>query len=211
MEFEFIGCKLNASLTGFWEETKEHLNHRIKVANSSSTSAGAEYQYHEGGYGGEVDEDTSIYRDGSTAFPSATKISLKCVTNADATPASPFWFDFPTRYAKLSDATSDQITVYLYTDTQLYDSDVWIEAVYPDDTTKQLYNYQSTRHTDIMDTNGTELTTNTEAWTGTAKTYKYQVTMDTAAGGSDCYPIIRCYVAKASITIYFDSEVVLSG
>jgi hypothetical protein len=175
IEIIISGCKLHSSVT-LVGETPSRPSHHIRITNSAATSAEAEYQFHAETLGGAVDEETSIYRDASTPFPVyGLPTSLKCATNADATKATPFWFDFPTRYAELSSATSDQITVYLYTDTQLYDSDVWIEAVYPDDTNKHLYNFQSTRHTDIMDTNGTELTTNTEAWTGTAMTYKYQV------------------------------------
>lgn len=207
----FSGCKLNASLTGFWNETKANLNQRITVANCSSSSSAAEYQYHQGGYGGAVDDETSIYRDASTAFPGTQKISLKCVTNTNATKAAPFWFDCPTRYAELSSTSTDLLSIYILSSATLYDSDVWAEVIYPDGTNKQTPNFISTRHADVMDTNGTELGTNTEAWTGRTAENRYQIDIDTSAdAGADSVPIIRLYVAKASATIYFCPTVGLS-
>ena len=210
--YNFMGCKLNASLTGYVEETLENYNHRVALTNSSATSAGAEYQFYTEAYGGVVEDDTGIYRDSSTAFPSGQKISLKCVTDADATINSPFWFDFPTRYSTLSNTASDTITIHLISSTTLYDSDVWVDVVYADGTNKHTYNILSSRHNNLLDTNGTGLTTNTEAWTGRTSENRYQIDLDTSTdAGSDCYPIVRVYVAKGSETIYFDSEVVLSG
>ena len=68
-----------------------------------------------------------------------------------------------------------------------------------------------------MDTNGTALTTDTgSTWKDGASDLagynEYYIDMDTFTNdpGSDGYPIIRVYVAKASTTIYFDSEVVIA-
>lgn len=203
MNIHYIGCKLNAT-TSFANETFENYHQRLRVENSSSTSAGAEYQFHVTAYGGSADDDTAIYRDGMTAFPSTQKISLKCVTDANAQPAAPFWLDFPIRYAALSDTASDTLSIYILSSATLYDSDVWAEMVYPDGTTKQLYNYISTRHTNVLDTNGTELGTNTEAWTGRTAENRYQIDIDTSGdAGADSVPTIRLFIAKASATIYF--------
>ena len=212
------GCQLNASLTGYVEETLENLNHRITVTNCSGTSAAAEYQFYQAGYGGAAEEqdDTGIHRDENIAFPSGTKISLKCVTDTNATPAAPFWFDFPTRYAELSNTATDTLTVYLASTATLYDSDVWVELIYPDGTNEHIPNYISTRHTDVMDTNGTALTTDSgSTWKNGASDLtaynEYKIDVDTSSdAGADCVPIIRVYVSKASTTVYFCPTVELS-
>lgn len=203
IQAHIIGCKLHASAS-FANEDLLSINQRVHASNSSDSSAAAEYQIHLTARGGVLNDETSFYRDGSTAFPSATKISLKCVTNTYATRSSPFWFDMPSRYSALSSTSTDKISIYLLTSATLYDSDVWAELVYPDGTNKQLYTFLSTMHGNVLDTNGTGLTANTETWTGRTTENRYQIDLDTSGdAGADCVPIIRVYVAKASSTIYF--------
>lgn len=204
VRIEASGCKINASAT-LVEEDFTKQGHRAIITNTASTSAAAEYQYYNQGMHGAAEDDTSIYRDNSTAFPSGQKISLKVVTSSVANAGAPFAFDVPTRYAELSNAASDNIKLYILSSATLYDSDIWAEVVYPDGTNAHEYNYLSTRHTEILDTNGTELSTNTESWTGMGSPLenKYEINLDTSAdAGSDCVPIIRLYVAKASTTLY---------
>lgn len=203
-------CKLNASVN-ITNETLESYSHTVLVTNSSDNSAAAEYQYYFETYGGLVEDDTSIYRNNSTAYPSGQKISLKCTTIADANTASPFWFDFPTRYSTLSNTASDQIRIHILTSATLYNSDVWATVIYPDSVNQQTPNYVSTRHTDIMDANGTLLTTNVEPWTGRTSENRYHIDINTSGdAGADSVPIIRVFVAKASSVIYFCPTVELS-
>jgi len=209
-EFTMSGCRVNSSLTGFWEESIVNGGHSLVASNCGGTTAAGEYQQHVTRRGGSVDEETSIYRDGSTAFPSTQKISLKCISTADASISTPFWFDAPTRYAELSSISTDLLRIFILSSAALTDSEVWAEAVYPDGTTKQLYNFLSNRNPDIFDTSGT-LTTNTEAWTGRTAENRYQIDLDTSGdAGADSVPIIRLYVAKASATIYFCPTIGLS-
>ena len=203
------GCKLNATPPPWNNESFSRTNHRLTVTNSGPDSTAAEYQYLSESAHASAEDESGTYRDGSTAFPSGAKTSLKCTSLSTASPSIPFSFDFPTRFAELATPATDTLRIYLVSSATLYDSDVWAEVSYPDGTTKQLYNFLSTRHTDLLAANGTELTTNTEAWTNPPATPNYyQIDIDTSTGpGSDCYPIVRVYVAKASATIYFDSEI----
>lgn len=213
VDLRFVGCKKHASLTGFVEEDFIYNNHTFLATNCGATSAEQEYQYFYSARGGVAEDETGIYRDNSTAFPSGQKISLKVTTNAKPTVGGPFYFDLPTRYAELSNAASDNIKLYILSSATLYDSDVWAEVVYPDSADASAYNYLSTRHTEILDTNGTELTTNTESWTGlgSPNENKYEISLDTSSdAGSDCYPIVRLYVAKASTTLYVCTDLELS-
>ena len=205
---EVIGCKLHANVVALNEPLRSS-GQSLLMTNSAATSGAAEYQYQYTTRGGDVNDETSIYRDSSTAFPSGEKTSLKCVSLAEASIGTPFFFDFPTRFADLS--LSGTLRIYLQSNTQLYDSDVWAEVIYADGTNGHQPNYLSTRHDNLLDTNGTELSTNTQAWSGTAQTYQYHIDLDTTADpGGKGYPTVRVYVAKASTTIYFDSELVVT-
>lgn len=200
-------CTLNASPPAYFNETLESTGHRL-VATGCGSGSEVEYAFTTISYGGRVDDDTAFYRDDSLAYPSGQQVSLKCVTDANATPAAPFWFDAPTRYADLVDTAKDTIRIYLLSSATLYDSDVWAELIYPDGTNRHIPNFLTTRHTNILDTNGTALTANTDTWTGHTSENRYQIDLDTSSDpGSDCVPIIRLYIAKASTTIYFDTTV----
>ena len=213
MVFRYIGCKLNATEPVFVTETLENMHHRILVSNCSGDSVAAEYQHYEAGYGGQVEDNTTIYRAESLAYPSGEQVSWKCDTNANASKAAPFWFDMPSRFANLANTNTDVVTIHLAVanTTTLYDSDVWVELVYPDATNKNTYNYKTTRHTDIMDTNGTALTTDSGSdWRNGASALtgynEYKIDVDTSTvgnGGGECVPIMRVHVAVPSEIIYF--------
>jgi hypothetical protein len=204
-------CKMHANVTVLNESLRSS-GQRVLMTNSAATSAAAEYQYQYTTRGGDVNDETSIYRDNSTAYPSGQKVSLKCVTDAVASAAFPFAFDFPTRYAELSNTASDTLRIYILSSATLYDSDVWAEVIYADGTNKHEPNYLSTRHDNILDTTGTTLTTNTESWTGRTAENRYHIDIDTSTAdpGADCYPTVRVYVAKTSATIYLESELVVA-
>lgn len=204
------GCQTSGSQSWTNEDFASQ-NHRMLVQNSSSVSAEAEYQYLYQAGGGQVEDETSIYRDGSTVFPSGQKVSLKCVTSTLANVAEPFKFDAPVRYAELSDTASDKVRVYLLSSATLTDMDVWAELIYPDGTSKHIYNLVTSKTSDVLENSGTALTTNTETWTGRTTENRYQIDLDTSGdAGADCVPIIRVYVAKASTTIYFCPTIGLS-
>lgn len=212
IKIEYMGCKLNGTEPGFAAEVFKRQNHRLIVSNCSGSSAAAEYQYHVTALGGVLDEETSIYRDGSTAYPDSNqKVSLKVSTNSDASKGTPFWFDFPTRFCALSSTASDNIRLYFICNSILYDSDVWVEVTYQDGTNKHTPNFISTRHTDIMDAGGSSLSTNTESWTGRGSEYRYHIDIDTSTdAGMDCIPEIRLHIAKSNQVMYFCPTLELS-
>jgi len=203
----FQNCKMHSSMDVF-SETIYGPDVNVILTNSAATSAAAESQYWYSGYGGDAEDIDTIYRDGSTAFPSGTKISLKCTSTTLATRQVPLSFDMPTRYAELSNPATDTLRIYILSSATLYDSDVWTEVIYPDGINKHVPNYLSNRHGNVLDTNGTELVTNTEAWTGRTAENRYQIDLDTSDdAGADSVPLIRVYVAKASATIYFCTSI----
>lgn len=201
-------CNLNASLTGFVEETFENYGQRVTVVNSGSDSA-VEYQYHITAYGGTVDDATSIYRTDSTAFESGQKISLKCVTNSNASRGMPFWFDYPARLVDFSSGASDVLKLYMLTTTTLTDADVWAALYYPDGTSTYATNVVNTQVDPLS--SGSTLTTNSESWSGYTSQNRYEIELDTSGDAGDiAVANIRVYVAKASTTIYFCPTIGLS-
>ena len=203
MYAKFQGCKLLSSV-GFVEEALSKSNYEVLITNCGDTVAGMEYQYFYKTFGVTVEEDTSIYRDNSTAFPSGQQISLKCVTENFVVPVSPAFFALPSRYAELSSTATDTIRVHILSSATLTDGDVWLELSYQDGTVTTYNVIQDKSPQDVILGTGTPLTTNTEAWTGRTAENRYQIDIDTSGDpGADCVPIIRVYVAKASSTIYF--------
>lgn len=203
------GCKLNASLTGFTEEALNGGSKRISITRSSSSSSAAEYQFYKNSDQHIVDNNTTFFRDSSTAFTeSSQKVSMKVVTGAGADRLAPFYFDLPCRYAELSSASADTLRLYLLSsDSGLTNQDVWAVLIYPDGTNKEMFNYLTSAATDPIAT-GTALTANSDAWTGRTTETRYQIDLDTSGDpGSDCAPILRIFIGKPSLTVYFDTTV----
>ena len=203
-------CKIGASLTAFVEVGSfVDSGMRFEAYNCSSSSTAAEFQFFIQSRGGLVDDATDITRDNSEPFTDSNqKVSMKVDTDANPTVHLPFWFDLPARYAELSNASTDTIRLFLLSsDSGLTNNDVWAEMIYPDGTTKQLGNYISTQHADALNA-GTALTANSDAWTGRTSETRYQIDVDTSSDiGADSVPIIRIFVAKPDIIVYFDTSV----
>jgi len=204
-------CKI-PSLTDWISTAPANLGHEIIVTGTSSTSGPQEYQYCYINGSGRAEDDTAIYRTGSTAFPGGQKISLKVTTVTDTSEVRPFVFDLPTRYADLSSASTDTVTVYFLSADSLDDSDIFCSITYPDGTNEHTpNNFLSV--TDAFDPfrSAGSLTTNTESWNGYTSQNRYEISLDTSVdAGAECVPIIRVYVTKASATIYMCPTIGLS-
>ena len=209
----FDMCKLAAGVA-FTNEAFKSKGQRLLATRCSDSSAAAEYQYHLHAFGGDVDDDSAIFRNEDEPFTESNqKISYKIVTNADASLGSPLWLDFPVlRYSKLSAGATDTLRFYLTSNTVLTDKDIYIEVSYPDGTSKQTPNFLTSAPAtvggtlDLMAT-GTALTTDAaSSWAG-ALSNLYQIDVDTSGdGGADCQPIVKVYVTKPSTTIHIASE-----
>ena len=208
-------CDLNASATFFDEDFLNTYND-VFITRCTDSSSAAEYQYFKRTRGGDISDNTTFYRDGSTAYDdSAQKVSIQIASNADNSRFAPLAFDFPTIDAALSSASTDTLRIYILSADTLTDADIWAEAIYPDGTTKNIGNIATSQSNVLTGSfapdplaTGTALTTNTEAWTGRTTENRYQIDIDTSGDvGADCVPTIRLYFAKASSTIYLDTTV----
>ena len=212
IDVNFDMCKI-ASGVAFTNETFKSYNQRALFTRCSDSSAAVEYQYHLHAFGGDVDDDSAIYRNEDPAFEdSGQKISYKIVTNSDASLGSPLWLDFPNnRWAALSAGASDTLRIYLTSNDVLTDKDIYIEVSYPDGTNKQTPNFISSAPTtvggtlDLMATGTTLTTDGTSTYTG-GLTNKYQIDVDTSGDvGADTVPIVKVYITKPSTTIQISS------
>ncbi len=205
INIKFDMCKLAAGVA-FTNETFKSYNHRALFTRCSDSSAAAEYQYHLHVFGGDVDDDSAIFRNEDPAFEdSGQKVSYKIVTNSDASLGSPLWFDFPiTTWAELSTATNT-IRLHITSNTVLNNKMLYIEVSYPDATNKQTPTFLSSAPLTVGGTldlmaAGTTLTTDgSSTWTG-ALSNLYQIDLQLASG-ADTVPIVKVYCTEPSITI----------
>jgi len=213
IEIKFDMCKI-APGVAFTNEDFKSYNQRLLATRCSDSSAAAEYQYHLHAFGGDVDDDSAIFRNEDEAFTESNqKISYKIVTNSDASLGSPLWFDFPVlRYSRLSAGATDTLRFYITSNTALTDKDIYIEISYPDGTNKQTPNFLTSAPAtvggtlDLMATGTTLTTDGASSWTG-ALSNLYQIDVDTSVDvGSDCQPIVKVYVTLPSVTIQIASE-----
>jgi len=190
----------------------------ILATQCSNSSAAAEYQYHyEDFYGvAEDQDDTGIFRAESTAFPSGTQSSLKVTTNSNCEQTTPLSFRPFSRFMELSVASTDTARIYFVVanTVTLTDTDVWAELIYPDGTSKNVFNYLSNRNTDILAAGTTHTTDSSSDWRDGAGALtgfnEYQMDLDTSGDvGADGVPIIILHVGldTSATPIYVDRTV----
>ena len=208
------GCAISASSAGWFTGTQTDIIDRAnyKATNCGTTAASAEYQYVYWDRWGTMEDESSIYRDNSSTWANGgAQTSLKVVTTSLADLGTPFVVELPTRYAELSNTASDTMTVYIVSSATLTDSEVWVQALYPDGTNKHILNRVVDRAADIFGA-GTTLTTNSETWTNPPATPKYyQIDVPTSGDvGADGVPHLTLFVTKASATFYVCPTIGLS-
>ena len=196
--------------------TRQH--HRALFTRCSDSSAAAEYQYFLRAYGGDVEDDSAIFRNEDEAFTESNqKISYKITTTSGVNLGAPLWFDFPIlRYSELSSASTDTLRFYITSNSALTDKDIYLEVSYPDGTNKQTPTFLTSAPAtvggslDVMAAATTLTTDGASSWTG-ALSNLYQIDVDTSGDvGSDCQPIVKVYVTIPSVTIQIASEFGLS-
>lgn len=218
IQFVFHKCALNAAATKV-EEDFSHYAHCAIFTECSGTSATAEHQIYVHKFPGTVEDDTTIYRNDDEAFTdSATNISYKIVTGADATLFSPLWFDYPTpQYSELATASTDTLRFYVASTATLTDKDIYAEVIYPDGTNKHISNFATSAPTananaiDVMASASALTTDSGSDWrdgAGALSGYnEYYFDVDTSGDvGADCMPQVRIYATIANTTIYLASE-----
>ena len=206
-------CKL-ASGVSRANEVFTSSGQRVLTTRCSSSSAAVEYQYGLTALGGDIDDDSAIFRNEDPAFAdSGAKISYQIVTNSDASINTPLWFDMPNnRFAELSIGASDTLRFFVTTNTALTDKDIWVQVSYSDVTNKQTANHKGSAPSAAWTTVINPLASPTtlavdgvSTWTG-GLTNKYQIDIDTSGNaGADCVPIVRIFIAKPSVTIQISS------
>ena len=206
IDFILDGCALASGVVIFGESIQA-LNQKVIAQRCSSSSSASEYQFYTEEAQAEINDDSVIFRNEDEPFTESNqKISYKINTNSNCGLSNPLSFDFPVlRYSKLATGATDTLRFYITSNTALTDNDIYIEVNYPDGTTKNVFNFLSTRGFPLA--TGTTLTTDaTSSWTG-ALSNLYQIDVDTSGdAGADCQPIVKVYVTLPSVTIQIASE-----
>ena len=213
IDVRLYSCPTAASFNWTNEDFK-NLNQRLRATNCANTTALEEYQYYEQARGGyaESQDDAGIYRSETTPYPSGTKTSIHILTNADASIPMPFWFDLPTRHAKLSSTASDKLRYYLCSTIALDDTDIGIELTYKDEVDTHKLNFVSTREPNklILASAGTALTTDSgSTWEDNGVDLtgynEYYIDIPTSGDkGADCVPAARIFASLPSTSFYLD-------
>ena len=170
-----------------------------------------EYQY------GYAQDETSKVITGKALYDGTNEFTAKMVSRATPTPS----FYDPWRYhlttmRETGFAASRTYTVHIAQDhasvqpDALDDDEIWLEVVYPDDSTAQ-YNIKTDKIATPTTTPAAQ-TTSTETWEGLAATtrlQKLEVQIDAADGKNGPVEIWVC-LAKESKTVYVCPEVYVS-
>lgn len=208
------GCKLNASLSSFYNRDLINRNQVIRVVNSSSSSATAEYQYYLEKYNGIAQDNDSIFRDQSQPYlDSNQKVSIGVVTNGACNSGSPFILDFEGRFSNLASGGSDTVRIFFTSTTALTDSKVWAQVTYPDGTIHNQFNtisnadQQAGTFTNNPIAVGTTHTTDgSSTWTGGLSNLYFMDVDTSGAPGRNSGVEILIFIGIASTTIYFDTQ-----
>jgi len=210
------GIKLNATqpaLITAGISPERHSQILMDIADSGNTvyKFRREYQY---GYA--QDETTKVIT-GKALYDGTNEFTAKMVSRATPTPT----FYDPWRYhlttlRETGFAASRTYTVHIAQDhasvqpDALDDDEIWLEVVYPDDSTAQ-YNIKTDKIATPTTTPAAQ-TTSTETWEGLLSTTRLQelaVQIDAAAGKNGPVEIWVC-LAKESKTVYVCPEVYVS-
>lgn len=209
----FDGCQLNAA-AGIMEERPIYQDQEVLAIHCSTTSGSAEHQFYYENYRGIVEDNTTVTRAASIAFPdSGQKISLKVTPDALCDRLTPFKFKIPEAFVALSNASTDTLQFFVTSGTQMTDALIWAEIHYPDGTNKNVYNAASgalkISGSYTIDPFGTgNVLTTDSSWTS-GLTFE-QTFKATSSGdvGSDSAPMIFIYVATTAvlhIDVVFDA------
>lgn len=214
----FDRCRL-ASGVAFTDEQFRFFGQRAEFTRCSDDNNASEYQYHLTAFGGQVDDDSVIYRNEDSAFTdSNVKISYKAVTNSDCSVQEPLWFDFPiTRRSDLASASSDVLRFYIASTDALTDVDVYVVVQYPDGTTRAQVNQLSSAPSSSFTTALNPLSTPTALTADVSSDWRngggafvgneYLIDIDTSLdAGASCVPSVRIFITKPSSTIQIASE-----
>lgn len=206
---EINGCILSSTVA-YQQEQFIRPNQSTHITNCSSVAGSAEYADSLYNWVGSiVDQDSlGIVRSEAVTFESGEQTSRKVTTTADCSISHPMTIALDSRFAKLSTAEEDTLTVNLAVidSVTLTDANCYLRVQYPTEAAKNLWATVETRNADILAA-GIELSADLGVWennsvalTGYNK-YKIEVPI---TGGADCYPIVELILAEPNIagTLY---------
>jgi hypothetical protein len=207
------GCTLNPTATlvseqFFMQDTK------AVMTRSSAVASEASYQFEQVTPGGNVNDETTIYREESVPdSASNTKVSLEAVpvniTNAHRYLSFPLYAD----YLDLSDSSTNLATIYFVSTATLDDVQVWAELSFASSADAKEFITLSNRNEDVLTTGTTHTTDTGSDWrdggSPLAGYNEYKMEIDTTTLGGPGFVSIRVGVGTTD-TVIFDTTVEFS-
>lgn len=210
----FKGCKMNATTPALVDggPPPGHGVVQVDISDSGNTiyKFQHEYQY------GTASEETTLIVTGKGLYDGTNEYSVKMVSRAAPTPT----FYDPWRYHLCTKRVStlgsgNTFTVYTLVNgnggqpAALNNDEIWLEVVYPDDSTVQ-YNIQTDKKA-TPTTAAAAQADDTGRWTGetNGREQKLEVTVANGEGKAGPVEIWVC-LAKSNTTVYVCPEVIVS-
>lgn len=206
--FIMRNCKLPASWTGDLVGTTIEVGAVAMMINCDSGDTNYKFRYQING--GLLDHETTLVRSGG-ATDESTPVSFKVVTTTNCGPGS--IFRSPEMHVR-NDAVGSAITVTVEllhdSATNLTDDEVWIEVTHNGTSGNPMSETVTDRKADALAT-AADQASSSVTWTTTGMTnpnkQKCSVSITPEEVGTI---VVRLCIAKASKTLYYDPEPVLS-
>lgn len=201
-------CKLDAAVSVLSGSIPNAGGLELDLVNCDSASNNRRERYR---YQGSSKTELTIVRSGG-ATDGTNQISRKVVTLSGATFGSPFE-DFPVEF--WNDATGSPITITIPVVTDnatLTNADAWIEVEYLGTSGSPQSSVGTCRVADFITTPANQPTDSTSTWTTTGLTTPIKQSLSVTITPQVKGLIkARVMVAKASVTLYYDPQILTSS
>lgn len=204
-------CKLGDSVSTVYNSIMTPAYGRLEIDNCSAgdPSNGPSLEVYS--YYGSVKTDTGVYRSGGAS--DGTPFSMKMVSNASGVSfISPLISRPIHRVAGTAGSAITATVEIIQADgaTALTESECWLEVEYMGTSGSVLSSFLSDHNSTIIALSTTNQTTSSETWTGlTGSPVKQKLSVTFTPEEIGVYQL-RVHLAKASATVYFDPQVVVS-
>lgn len=205
--FNFVNCKLNASVTVAATPTSSAGN-RVYVGGSGSAGNCARNEVYD--YRGTQTAETTIVRTSPAgASDGTTPVSWKVVSTANSKANFPF-ASLPISIWNTT-LSSSTATIQIVNDgVTLTNADIWVEVEYLGSGSTPIASVVSAGLADVLAT-GTNLTTSTDTWTttGLGSPVKQKISVTFTPGMTGPVRLV-VKLARASTTVYVDPLITIT-
>lgn len=202
INIQFINNKLGGGVTPV-NGTISYISSGLKIHNSDS--ANTNYRYYYANFQGTAQSETTVVRTGG-ATNGTTPISWNMASTSGASFSNPFVSEDISVW-NTNASGSQTATIFLITNTTLDNTQFWAEAEYLGTSSFPLGLNVASKAALLA--SGSTLTSDSSTWGG-AITNKYKIVLTWTPTQVGVLKV-RFYLAKPSVTVYVDPEIVISN